>query len=381
MARLDHVQTYLDELKIPYFIIGEEILKFISANKEQSNWESAITQFFDGLFKIDFNQSFNQPIVIYYREVITEEILELLHNYIRNQCSNIENIVFLTAQGIGLKRYYTNFCQLHSTKGFNVIEIPWVLGYEVFVSDETAHLYQLPKKESIQSLFSYYGGTYEVNPPERTIMTLFASRYADIAHIESMADAAKWQNVENYLEYLSYFSDVDSINKYRLDYNQSVDNESYIIPKLIKTDSQIYLEKFNRLGPQWQVDSKSFFSLIRETSCTQNFYNLSEKTMRCFFHGVALLPTHGAHIIDDLREMGYVIDSNFIDYSYLKEDNLFYRLKALGAQLDSIKQNLNFDDLYERWVDNYDQFSYNCNYLLKNHKPQAILHRLDNYFK
>lgn len=381
MARLDHVQTYLDELKIPYFIIGEEILKFISANKEQSNWESAITQFFDGLFKIDFNQSFNQPIVIYYREVITEEILELLHNYIRNQCSNIENIVFLTAQGIGLKRYYTNFCQLHSTKGFNVIEIPWVLGYEVFVSDETAHLYQLPKKESIQSLFSYYGGTYEVNPPERTIMTLFASRYADIAHIESMASAAKWQNVENYLEYLSYFSDVDSINKYRLDYNQSVDNESYIIPQLIKTDSQIYLEKFNRLGPQWQVDSKSFFSLIRETSCTQNFYNLSEKTMRCFFHGVALLPTHGAHIIDDLREMGYVIDSNFIDYSYLKEDNLFYRLKALGTQLDSIKQNLNFDDLYERWVDNYDQFSYNCNYLLKNHKPQAILHRLDNYFK
>ena len=381
MVRLDHVQTYLDKLKIPYFIIGEEILEFISANKEQGNWESAITQFLDGLFKIDFNQSFNQPIVIYYREAITEEILELLHNYIRNQCSNIENIVFLTAQGIGLKRYYTSFCQLHSTKGFNIIEIPWVLGYEVFVSDETAQLYQLPKKESIKSLFSYYGGTYEVNPPERTIMTLFASRYADIAHIESMAAAAKWQQVENYLEYLSYFSDVNSINEYRLDYDQSVDNESYIIPQLIKTDSQIYLEKFNRLGPQWQVDSKSFFSLIRETSCTQNFYNLSEKTMRCFFHGVALLPTHGAHIIDDLQEMGYIINSNFIDYSYLKEDNLFYRLKSLGTQLDSIKQNLNFDDLYGIWIDNYDQFLYNCNYLLENHKTQTILHRLDNYFK
>ena len=382
MASLDYVEEYLDKLKIPYFIIGVEILQFINANKEQGNWETLITQFFDNFFKIDFNQSFNQPMVIYYRDVLTEEIVELLHNYIRNQCGNIENIVFITTNAVGLKRYYTKFCQLHSTKGFNVIEVPWALWYDISVTTETVtHLSQLPKKESIQSLFSYYGGTYELNPPERTIMTLFASRYADIAHVESMTGPAQWQKVENYLEYLSYFSDVNSIKKYRLDYNQSVDNQSYIIPRLIKTDLQILGEIFNRSGPQWQVDSKSFFSLIRETSCTQNFYNLSEKTMRCFFHGIAVLPTHGSDIIEDLEDMGFIINSKFIDYSYLKEENLFYRLHALGVQLDSMKQNLNFDDLYESWVDNYDQFLYNCNYLINNYKTQTILPRLDNYFK
>jgi hypothetical protein len=381
VARPDCVETYLDKLKIPYFIISVEILQFINANKEQGNWESSITRFFDNFFKIDFNQSFNQPMVIYYREVITEEILELLHNYIKNQCGNIENIVFLTTQGVGLKRYYATFCQLHSTKGFNVIEVPWALGHEAFVLTEAEHLYQLPKKESIQSLFSYYGGTYELNPPERSIMTLFASRYADIAHVESAARPAEWQKVKNYLEYLSYFGDVNSINEYQSDYDRSVNNQSYIIPQLIKTDSYIYMEKFDRQGPQWQVDSKCFFSLIRETSCTQNFYNLSEKTIRCFFHGIAVLPTHGAHIIDDLQDMGFIINSKFVDYSYLKEENLFYRLQALGTQIDSIKQNLNFDDLYEQWVDNYDQFSYNCNYLLKNYKTQTILPRLDSYFK
>lgn len=381
IARPDCVETYLDKLKIPYFIISVEILQFIEANKEQDNWKSSITRFFDDLFKIDFNQSFNQPMVIYYREIITEEILELLHNYIKNQCGNIENIIFLTTHGVGLKRYYANFCQLHSTKGFNVIEVPWAQGHEAFVLNETAHLFQLPKKESIQSLFSYYGGTYELNPPERSIMTLFASRYANIAHVESVASPAEWQKIENYLEYLSYFSDVKSIDKYRLDYDRSVNNQSYIIPQLIKTDLYSYMEKFDRQGPQWQVDSKCFFSLIRETSCTQNFYNLSEKTIRCFFHGVALLPTHGAHIIDDLQDMGFIINNDFVDYSYLKEENLFYRLQALGIQLDSIKQNLNFDNLYEHWVDNYDQFSYNCNYLLKNYKTQTILPRLDNYFK
>jgi hypothetical protein len=254
--------------------------------------------------------------------------------------------------------------------------------YESFVSSETElQLCRLPQKENIQSLFSYYGGTYEVNPPERTIMTLFASRYAEIAHVESMSPAAPWGAVNDYLEYLTYFSAVDLIDEYKSDYKIIVNNKSYVIPQLIKTQSQIFGEVFNRQGPQWEIDSKSFFSLIRETSCTQNFYNLSEKTMRCFFHGVALLPTHGAYIIDDLRDMGFIINDNFVDYSYLKEENLFYRLHALGTQLNSIKQNLNFDDLYEQWVDNYDQFLYNCNYLLKDYKTQTILPRLDNYFK
>lgn len=382
LVRSDYVQTYLDNLKIPYFIIDAEILEFINDNKLHENWQVLVNQFFDNFFKIEFNLTFNQPLAIYYREVITEEILELIHNYIRNQCGNIENIVFLTAQGIGLKRYYESFCQLHSTRGFNIIEVPWMKWYEIYVSNETeAQLYQLPKKENIKSLFSYYGGTYEVNPPERTVMTLFASSYADIAHVESMAPAARWQMVNDYLEYLTYFGDVNSIDRYKLEYNLTVNNESFAISKLINTDSQIADERFNRQGPQWHVDSKSFFSLIRETNCTQNFYNLSEKTMRCFFHGVALLPTHGANIIDDFEDMGYIINRNFIDYSYLKEENLFYRLQALGTQLDLIKQNLNFDDLYEKWIDNYDQFSYNCNYLLKHHKTQTILPRLDNYFK
>lgn len=378
----DYVQTYLDKLKIPYFIIDTEILDFIITKREHDNWESTITQFFNNLFKIGFNQSFNQPLVIYYREPITEEILELIHTYIRNQCGNIENIVFITTLSVGLKRYYKNFCQLHSTRGFNIIEVPWLTWDQKYVPEETEkQLYQLPKKENIQSLFSFYGGTYEVKIPERTIMTLFASRYADIAQVESMTKAAEWQEVENYLEYLTYFVDVDLINKYRLDYNRSVDNGSYVIPQLIKTESQIFNETFNRQGPQWQVDSKSFFSLIRETICTQNFYILTEKTMRCFFHGIAVLPIHGANIIDDLEDMGYVINRNLIDYSYLKEENLVYRLESLGTQLDSIKQNLNFDDLYQIWLDNYDQFAYNCNYLLKNHKTQTILPRLDNYFK
>ena len=366
----DDIIDYLNHNKVPYITLFTELTNLVK------NKHSRI----EDIIKPKSGSNFDQGFVIYYREQLTEEMLVLLHNFFRNTCCNIENIVLITTTTVGLSRYYKQYCDLHRTKGLNIIEIPWMFWVNLFVLNETYQLTTLPKKEKIKSLFSYYGGTYEINPPERTIMTLFASQYNDVAYIDTMFSPASWSDVDNYLEYLTYFCDVASINEYKELYKRMIVKSKFQISKPYDISTlQLIEEKFTRKGPQWEVDSQSFFSLIRESNSTQNFYCMSEKTMRCFFNGVALLPTHGDYIIDDLESMGFIINKSLIDYSYLKEDNLFFRLKKLKKQLDEFKQ-VSYDDWYSLWLENYDEFQYNCEYLINSYKTNIIMPRLDNYF-
>lgn len=375
----DYVTAYLQQLKIPFVVIEAEILVYLA----NDNNEQTMDQLLDSLLTVDLKTTFNSALVIYYREVITEEILIYLHNYIRNHCGDIENVILITIHGVGIKRYYTSYCQLNRTRGFHIIETPFMMLYEKYITKEIEdNLYILPKKEKITSLFSFYGGRYELDPPERTVMTLFASRFADIAQVEIMTNAAPWSKVEDYLEYLTYFKDVTSIDKYHNNYT-SIVNEAleFKIPSVINTIGTNSDERFTRQGPQWQIDSNSFFSLVRETSCTQNFYNLTEKTIRCFFHGVAPIPLHGDYIIEDLKALGFIINEDFINYDYLKEENLFYRLTALEKQLNQFRNEMTFDNWYSLWIDNYEIFRYNCEYLLKTYKKETIKNKLDTFFK
>lgn len=363
----DIVVRYLKKTKIPFIILDMELIELVK-NKQYDVGK---------VINADLSSSFDQGFAVYYREVLTEEMLLLLHNYFRNTCCNIENIVLITIDTLGLDRYYKNFCSLNKTKGFNIIEIPWIGYSRRFVPINVDSF--LPKKQSIKSLFSFYGGTYELNPPERTIMALFASRYSKLAHVETLFTPATWQEVENYLEYLTYFRDVESINKYKDLYNLFTSQQKFNIPKLIKTDNSIQNEWFTRQGPQWEIDSQSFFSLVRETNSTQNFYCITEKTMRCFYHGIAVIPTHGEFVIDDLESIGFKINRSLINYSYLSEDNLFFRLEKLKVELDKLKE-ISFDDWHSIWLENYDVFKYNSEYLINSYKTNFVIPRLDNYF-
>lgn len=363
----DFVVSYLKKIKIPYVVITQELIELVT-NKQNT---------IDQIIGNDLSSSFDQGFVVYCREVLTEEMLILLHNYFRNTCCNIENVVLIEVDAVGIKRFYQQYCQLHKTKGFNIVEIPWMYWCQWYVTNDS--IGQLPKHETIKSLFSFYGGTYEIDPPERTIMALFASQYAEIAHIDTMFDPAKWQAVNDYLEFLSYFCDANAIADYQNLYNRVVVNSKFNIPKLLDTSDSVSNEKFVRQGPQWTIDSVSMFSLIRETNCSQNFYCLTEKTMRCFFHGVAPIFTHGEHIVDDIEDLGFKINKTFIDYSYLKEENLFFRLQKLKIELDKLK-NISFDEWYSIWLDNYSMFNYNSEYLINSYKTNIIIPRLDNYF-
>lgn len=365
----DFVIDYLKKTKIPFVVITDELLQQV-ATKQPTVAD---------IIQDDLQSSFDQGFVVYYREIITEEILILLHDFFRNTCCNIENVVLVEVQGLGLERFYRRYCRAHNTRGFNIIEIPWMYWIEKYLLDETYHVRHLPSRQNIKAMFTYYGGTYEIDPPERTLMTLFASQYKDIAQIETLFDPTEWGNLENYLEYLTYFGDSKSIKEYKNLYDLAVQNKKFNIPTILKT-TPLRDERFLRQGPQWEADSVSFFSLIRETNCTQNFYCLSEKTMRCFFHGVAPIPTHGGeYVIDDLEALGFKINRSLIDYSYLNEENLFFRLQKLKDQLDKLRL-ISYDDWLSLWLDNYDMFNYNSEYLVSSYKNEIIIPRLDNYF-
>ena len=158
--------------------------------------------------------------------------------------------------------------------------------------------------------------------------------------------------------------------------------DRFIIPFLINSNELWGQEQFSRTGYQWSIDSVSFFSLIRETDNTfNNYYTCTEKTFRCLFNGQAPIFTHGRDIVlNDFEDLGFQINKSLINYDYLKEENLVFKLQRLQQELDRLR-TISFDNWNSLWLDNYEMFKYNSDYLRHDYKNAIIYPRLDNYFK
>lgn len=358
------IDNFLVENNILYVKIKTEILDLLELKNNNIDPTESIQVFLDTLLGDLLTKTFDQKIVIWYAEVITEEILQIIHFYVRNKCCNIENIRLLSSTS-GLTTFYKNFCQLLRTKGMEVVEIPMTQ----MCSEYLENLEPVRHQKNITKLFSYYGGTYDLEPPERTFLTLFAAQFADVASVEILCKCKEKHKLENWLEYKTFFLDAEFVENYLNLHDRYIDenlnfNSSLAIPATIKKEKN---ENFREGSYQEFIDSHCLFSLVRETANFESFAFISEKTFRCFYNHVIPIPISGREIVNDLKDFGFWIDEDFFDYSYLQEDFFANKIKKLSSSLEKISQ-LSYRDL---------QIYYNSNQKNFEHNQQLVINSVD----
>ena len=106
------------------------------------------------------------------------------------------------------------------------------------------------------------------------------------------------------------------------------------------------------------MDSHCLFNLVRETINFQSFADISEKTFRCFYNHVIPIPTAGKEIIEDFEKIGFWIDTDFVDYSYLQADFFVDRVNSLTNSIRKLDK-LSIDDLQDYYNSNIAGFEHN----------------------
>ena len=379
----DIVKNYLENKKIKTVCFATEILDFF-AKTDKQNIEQDFVDFMDTTIPIDLSITFSQPVAIWYRDVITLEILDFLHRYFRNKCCDIENIFLITSDSLGLSEYHQKYCDLNCTKSFTVIEIPGAYWYEKYFNPliENSSSINFHRKDNISAVFSCYGGTYENNPPDKSVIMLSLAKHNQTSHIESMAKCADWSAIENYLEYLTYFKDAKGVETYKKSFDKYVDSYNNFKIKSPLTINQEKQRNEHLLGSSytWQVDKHCFSTVVRESQNTNYFGMLSEKTLRCFLYGNFVLPVNGHSVVKHIEDLGFVVDIGLIDYSYLNNCNLYYNMQQLDNELDKLNNLHSTNDLQDIWNDNYKVLEHNFLHVLHSYKSEVIEKRLKKAF-
>jgi len=89
---------------------------------------------------------------------------------------------------------------------------------------------------------------------------------------------------------------------------------------------------------QEKCDRQALFNLVRETTNFEPMVHTSEKTFRCFAHHVIPIPVGGVGTVVAYQELGFWIDTDFVDYSYLECTKFLYRMHGLENSLKELEK-------------------------------------------
>lgn len=350
------VDNFFNKNQIKYSKISTEILEILSSKPVKNDVSDDLFNLFEQKFSWLLDTTFSAQVVVWYAEVITEEIVTLLHNYFRNKCCNIENVVLMTSSS-GIATYYKEYCSLHRSVGMQIVEIPMV----DIISDYDLDNLKVKKiNKNLTRFFSFYGGTYEVAPPTRTFLSLFVSQYKEFSSIEIMCKCETQQKLNDWLEYETFFTNSNFVEKYSNLHKTYINKDLNLSPDLkIKINKdQIFNEQYGTGDYQEIIDSQCLLTLVRETVNFQPFAYISEKTFRCFYNHTIPIPIDGKEIIKDLKDYGFWIDEDFFDYSYLQEDLFVNKIEKLDHSIRKIT-NLSYSELSTYYLNNIENFENN----------------------
>ncbi len=370
-------ENFFLKKKIKYFKIGGEILEILALKSSKKNVDVEIQQFLDRVLLASLNITFSEKIVVWYGEIITEEIIIIFHEYFRNNCCNIQNITFLTSTS-GLKTFYKNYCILNRSLQMDIVEIPMIDLITQYLSDlETKQI-----NKSLEKIFSFYGGTYETSPPTRTFLSLFLAQFKNFSSIEIMCKCCNVKNLEDWLEKETFFLNSSFVEKYQ-NLHKTYINDDLLLSEELKIkidDNKTYNERFGKGGYQEIVDSRCLMTLVRETVNFQPFGYISEKTFRCFYNHTIPIPIDGKEIISNLKSYGFWIDDHFFDYSYLQEDFFENKIEKLSSSIEKITK-ITYSDLNSYYNDNIKNFQHNQNLVVNwsNIVDQKLKEKFDKW--
>lgn len=349
MITYDIMRQYQLHNKQPtdYLFVGpinDEVLNALILAPSHEHKEKYLHQALDQVFSdTDWTQSFTQPMIIIWDEVIFNEMILALHSWLRTKAANIENIHVLMTHHLGVSTWWKNYCEVMQIRSFDIIEswFCWRLMHR-FLLNNTGVMAPISwdeiteqKLQHIDKLFSFYCGEYSRR--ERDYLLISLLRYNTIAMMDSEATLMDFDSVLAYTENISYFMNQSAVDEIREFYPQHVKNNKLVKNPAFANIQGTYLkdECFNFKGMQWEIDKQCFATVIRETHMDECYISITEKTLRAFLHGQIPIPV-GYCAVELLEQEGFRFPTELIDYSYQYEPNYHYRVQKIKQQLDKL---------------------------------------------
>jgi hypothetical protein len=312
----------------------------------------------DRLFStVDWSRSFDHPLAIIYDEVLKPEALIEWHWWLRTNCADIKNIYLFLTHSIGSRSWWDNWCQVHHQKSFVLVDaLPspkWI--NRIIVNNpglptNTTHQQVCDKINSTNFYFSYFGGSgqpIQVNPAglvdpyvDRMYLTLEMLDYYQYALIDFASLPSNYANIEQYVEYITYFKDQDAVDRIKNQYYKFIANDQIKTrwQELGFASNDIYDPRFKFSGFEFQVNQQCFASVIRETLLDGCINTFTEKTCRPFFNYCMAIPT-GYLAVEQLQQRGFWFPTDLIDYQYQYEQDFYQRIQLLKRSLTQLTKH------------------------------------------
>lgn len=371
----------------PVATIERELIQIVRQRASQSSdaVHAIAEEFLSRRLAPILDKSFNERVIIFYRESMNELVLHLLHRFLRNRACNITNFVVVAAT-TGLKQHYYKYLALNEDVGFQIIELPVYNQfdkYNIAWGDDKNGETELDK--DVQRVFSFFGGwsSQVVDPnmrsyqTERAFYLSFMLQFDNIAHIEMLSDLDRREHLENFLEYESHFSDWEWVSNILDYYDIAKETGNKGRNNLVVDVDPIRDEQMHEIGYQQRIESKCFFSIARETFDNCAFPTPTEKTIRCFANHTVPIPLSGRETIAHFRDLGFWIP-DLVDYSYLQADTFKERYEMLYKELDRLAK-IPLDFYQDYYYTNIEKFKENKRNLYR--LPDQYKETLKRYIK
>jgi len=346
--------------------INDELLNTLILAPENEHKEKYLHQTLDRVFEgVDWTESFTQPMVIIWDEMIFNEMILALHSWLRLHAGNIENIHVLITHHLGVSVWWKSYCELMQIRSFSIIEslFCWRLVHR-FLLNHTGVMAPISweeltaqKLQHMNRLFSFYCGEY--SRKERDYLLINLLKYYDVAMMDSEAKLMSLEDALNFTESISYYMDQPVIDEITSLYPQYIKNQKLVKHPDFATIQGQYLkdECFNFKGMQWEIDRRCFATVIRETHMNECYISITEKTLRTFLHGQIPIPV-GYCAVELLEQEGFRFPTDLIDYSYQYEPCYHYRVQRLKQQLDRL-QAMSVEEWKQHFIQNQDLLKHN----------------------
>jgi hypothetical protein len=320
----------------------------------------------------NWTRSFKNCQLIVYDEVISSEILIIMHQWLRRKSADIENIVLVINHHPGIKNWWEKWCLANYEISFKIKELPFLyspqhrkLDFDNRLELPGTEFYKNSKK--ILKLFSYYGGTHP--SLERNYLFLKMVQFAEIAEVDHASSFFSRSEIIDYVEHITYYKNQTEVDCIFDAYNKHVDFKSnkYIGSPTFysKAEQQELLAgsqkyKVNFSNYDWATNKHCLLSVTREAGTDSDKYaTVTEKTMKSFLHHLIVMPL-GFETVINLEKLNFWFPHELIDYSYQHEPIFFNRVDRLVKELKDIDKKYTLEQLQEFYVDNFDKFCHNA---------------------
>ena len=133
--------------------IYDELIKALSNAPEQDRDKGKyLSVVLEEIFKnVAWEESFNSPMTIICDEIVTSEILIILHQWLRTKCVDIENINVVLCNHCGVSRWWKQWCSVYHQRSFSITELSLGYSHSMRAHPIKYSLPLIPTAETIQS--------------------------------------------------------------------------------------------------------------------------------------------------------------------------------------------------------------------------------------